>query len=176
MRTKTYLMTSREASHVLGTLYVVLHNVLTRLRQPWVVPAINNHGWVLDTMWKRKKCRTRAECRYRYAKLQNIPPLICISLNKNSIFVVYLVLQSTPTHVMAGPGYSAIAICSYWRKYQSLLLDRALNSARTVQTALNIGNPGSLCVPHVGVIGKYREHMRRSLGLENLLENENKNR
>ena len=36
-------------------------------------------------------------------------PLIYISLNKNITIVIYLVLQSTPTHVNKWAGYSAIA-------------------------------------------------------------------
>ena len=36
----------------------------------------------------------------------------------------------------------------------------ATNDDRTLSPGIATGNPGSLCV------GKYREHMRRSLGLE----------
>ena len=36
-------------------------------------------------------------------------PLIYISLNKNITIVIYLVLESTPTHVNKWAGYSAIA-------------------------------------------------------------------
>ena len=36
-------------------------------------------------------------------------PLIYISLNKNKTIVIYLVLQSTPTHVNKWARYSAIA-------------------------------------------------------------------
>ena len=35
-------------------------------------------------------------------------PLIYISLKKNKTIVIYLVLQSTPTHVNKWAGYSAI--------------------------------------------------------------------
>ena len=37
------------------------------------------------------------------------PLLVYISLNKNVTIVIYLVLQSTPTHVKKRAGYSAIA-------------------------------------------------------------------
>ena len=40
----------------------------------------------------------------------------------------------------------------------------------------SIGNLGSLCVTRDITRVNYREHMRRSLSSENLLENGNKNR
>ena len=57
---------------------------------------------------------------------KNTPPLICISLNKKASIVIYLVLQSTPTHVMAGPGYSAVAPKNYSVERLDILSDSAI--------------------------------------------------